>query len=450
MIPAIPVTPLAPMIPAQLPTPAPASSMPFELLIAREIILPDADVSTEAEAPLPVNIPLKTENVPTLPTRGDCEIVAPAGSRRPAPVGEEPAESEIVEPERAEDDVLPVVFVQVPIAPLLCNSAENIRPEAPVVTNSLPTKAVAPDVDYSVARTAVSEKPAVAKVDTLPTRVGTPQQQAASQESAPLPCSAAPAMPPTLTSASAAPGLETLIQEVAKVTETLTAPTPKPFANPPQAANITAEQWMTARVMPNASKVPTHPTVKTNDPVAATAEQSILEALTVPPAQEPVKVTAPVPMSLSMLDISGSPADPVIDRQLDFTASDRWLSDLASEVASFSEPQGKLIFRLSPESLGQLEVSVSRREDGVSVEIEAGSEEAQSVLSSNLPKLEQELRGKLRGSVETQIWTGAGTSGQGERQSQPRPAFTAPQSHSSFAADNAADPDTPQNSGLFA
>jgi flagellar hook-length control protein FliK len=450
MMPSIPLTSVAPMISAQLPTPAPASSMPFELLIANERILPGANVNTETEAPLPVNIPLKTNKVPALPTQADCEIVAPASSRKLAPIGEEPAEPEIVEPERADDDVLPIVFVQAPIAPLLCNSAENIRPEAPVVTNSLPAKAVAPEVDYSVARTAVPEKPAVAKVDTLPTRVGTPQQQAASQESAPLPCSAAPAMPPTLTSASAAPSLEILIQEVAKVTETLTAPTPKPSANPPQAANITAEQWMTARVMQNGSRVPTPPTVKTIEPAATKPEQSVLEALIVVPPQEPVKVTAPAPMSPSMLDISGPPADPVIDKQLDFASSDRWLSDLASEVASFSEPRGKLIFRLSPESLGQLEVSVSRREDSVSIEIEAGSEEAQSVLSSNLPKLEQELRGKLRGSVETQIWTGAGTSGQGERQSQPRPAFTAPQSHSSFAADNAADPDTPQNSGLFA
>jgi flagellar hook-length control protein FliK len=99
---------------------------------------------------------------------------------------------------------------------------------------------------------------------------------------------------------------------------------------------------------------------------------------------------------------------------LDMRAPDRWVGELVEQVGTLDDDQ--IRFQLSPEHLGQMEVSLSRGDDAVAIELRADSREAQSIIASSLPRLEQELKAKMRVSVEAQLAAHSGSAEQGQRQ----------------------------------
>jgi flagellar hook-length control protein FliK len=414
-----------------------------------------SSTGTEIGVPQPLAITLELNNASAQSDREICEPVAPTRKRKQAPNGDEPADPAVTAADDGTANAQPIALTQPQVALPPSIAAEAVRFEKSAVTCSLPPASASAGINYSSELSKILETLASTKMEVPTSRPIPSEQRVASPKNALTMRTVATQITASLTVNINESDLTTLADEVARVAEPLNVQLPKPVANPTPVANITAEQWITARVALHGNGPATRPVADADQRAVQKAIRSAPDvggpdASLIAPLPDSTKTPAPASVPFATSEISGSPADAIISRHLDFASSDRWLADLASEVASINKPDSKLIFRLSPESLGQLEVSVSRHDDAVSVGIEAGSDEAQSILSSNLPRLEQELRGKLRGPVDAQIWNGASASGQGERQSQPRPAPIFTSSQNAPAADIAADTESPQTSGLFA
>jgi Flagellar hook-length control protein FliK len=455
MIAAAPPATLPPAVPAQLLAPTAFEGRPFEQLIAEVRDLADSATGTEIDVPQPLAITLEVNNASAQSDREICEPVALTGKRKQAPNGDEPADPAVTAADDGKAKAQPIALTQPQVALPPSIAAEAVRFEKSAFTCSLPSASASAGINYSSELSKISETLASTKMEVLTSRPILSQQPVALPKNAPTLRTIVPQITASLTVNINESDLTTLADEVSGVAEPLSAQTPKPIPNPTPVANITAEQWITARVVLHGNGPATRPVADADQRAVQKTIRSApdvggLDASLIAPLPDSTKTPTPASGPLATTEISGPPADAIISRHLDFASSDRWLADLASEVASFNKPDSKLIFRLSPENLGQLEVSVSRHDDAFSVGIEAGSDEAQSILSSNLPKLEEELRGKLRGSVDAQIWNGTHTSGQGDRRSphHPKPVLTSNQTAS--AADIAADPECPQTSGLFA
>ena len=102
----------------------------------------------------------------------------------------------------------------------------------------------------------------------------------------------------------------------------------------------------------------------------------------------PIATSSPT----AIVDASASTIDTILDRQLDLVRNERWLGELAQDIASTSEGKDRVSFRLMPHQLGRLDVEVSRSNSGLSLTFRTESESAQSILSAAHTRLADELR----------------------------------------------------------
>lgn len=148
---------------------------------------------------------------------------------------------------------------------------------------------------------------------------------------------------------------------------------------------------------------------------AVPAELAIVEVK--PTVTQPIAPTQialyPTPLSP---DIAAPSPTPIAAEPLDMLHSDRWLNDLSAELAALPADTNRILFRLSPDNLGQLDIMLNRCDDSFALELRANSEEAQSMIANWLPRLEQELRAKVRMPVEAQLSSNHQTADQGQRQ----------------------------------
>jgi Meckel syndrome type 1 protein len=97
------------------------------------------------------------------------------------------------------------------------------------------------------------------------------------------------------------------------------------------------------------------------------------------PGQPDVTPTAP------LTKIAASPL-------LDLTQDIQWVETLARDIAASATTDGKLSFRLIPEYLGKLDISLIREPSHVDVRIETQNDMTARIISTEQPRLIEELR----------------------------------------------------------
>jgi hypothetical protein len=173
----------------------------------------------------------------------------------------------------------------------------------------------------------------------------------------------------------------------------------------------------------------------------------------------PVALSAAVPPSINAVtvcEMPNRPVDPPVEsaksaaRQLDFTQAETWQTDFIRDVSEVQAARGALHFRLTPATLGALDVTIHRSDAVLNVGIWTETDQAHSLISAALPKLEQELRTKGPASVTAQAWTAdPQTQNSHDRSGTPRPR---PARHDAPFTDHVADPQrqTTEPTGRFA
>ena len=123
-----------------------------------------------------------------------------------------------------------------------------------------------------------------------------------------------------------------------------------------------------------------------------------------------IKSMSDLPIATSpptvLMDARGSDIDNVLDRQLDLVRNERWLGELAQDIANTSDNKDRLSFRLMPHQLGRLDIEVSRSQSGLSLTIRTESDSAQSILTAAQSRLTDELRSQGVKLADTQMLSG--------------------------------------------
>lgn len=115
-----------------------------------------------------------------------------------------------------------------------------------------------------------------------------------------------------------------------------------------------------------------------------------------------------------------------LDRQLDLARDSAWLDQLARDISSAADKDGKLRFQLNPEHLGSLDIEVVRNHDGNAIRLSAETEAARQILADAQPRLIAEARAQGMKISETHVdlggqgSTNGGARGGGEGQQHPQ------------------------------
>lgn len=154
------------------------------------------------------------------------------------------------------------------------------------------------------------------------------------------------------------------------------------------------------------------------DPTAAIVQKQVAD------------IPAPAPGAAMSAAAPASPADMIVDRQLDLVRNEQWLGELAQDIASTSGDNNHLSFRLMPHQLGQLDVDVTRSHNGLSLAIHTESDSAQAILTAAQPRLADEIRAQGLKLADTQMFSGDARHSPGQDgSSRPAPlieTFTTP------------------------
>jgi flagellar hook-length control protein FliK len=106
--------------------------------------------------------------------------------------------------------------------------------------------------------------------------------------------------------------------------------------------------------------------------------------------------------------------------QLNLIEDTAWIDTLARDIAASSAGDGKLSFRLMPEFLGTLDISLTRNADSVDIQMQAATELAARLISAEQPRLIEELRQTGTRTGDFQMATGQ--QGNSPRQQHPSSA----------------------------
>jgi flagellar hook-length control protein FliK len=77
---------------------------------------------------------------------------------------------------------------------------------------------------------------------------------------------------------------------------------------------------------------------------------------------------------------------------LDLLSSDAWIDQLASDIVAARSSDDRLSFRLRPDHLGTLDVTIDNQPAGLSIALRVESDEAAAILNASTPRLADDLR----------------------------------------------------------
>lgn len=90
---------------------------------------------------------------------------------------------------------------------------------------------------------------------------------------------------------------------------------------------------------------------------------------------------------------STAPAQPAVNlSQLNLAEGAGWIDTLARDIAMSAANDGRLIFRLLPERLGQLDIVVNHSKGNVDITMQASTDAAASMIAADQPRLVEELQ----------------------------------------------------------
>jgi len=146
-------------------------------------------------------------------------------------------------------------------------------------------------------------------------------------------------------------------------------------------------------------------------PPVVALQRTLTEALPAFAAPQAAPVEA-APVSAST-PATLSPADQVIEQQLDLAQESEWLDRLAKDIARTASGEGHLRFRLHPEHLGSLHVEMTQGAAGASVRMTADTEAARAIIADAQPRLIAEARAQGVRISEAHVDLGGGGQPQG-------------------------------------
>ncbi len=209
-----------------------------------------------------------------------------------------------------------------------------------------------------------------------------PFTAAQADASAPAPATAAPAAP--VPGAAAA------------------APTPD-FAGPRDAAPTT----------------PVTPAVVRPDAMPTADPQAPKPAATDGGASMTVLFTQPAAPAATGVAPTAQPV-PVAERTLDMGSDDRWIAQLAADIAATKSSDGDIAFRLMPRHLGRLDVAMRQGDEGVTLKLDTQHEATATIVHAAQGRLVEDLRQQGVRVAGAEVTCTPGETGRQSQQGQGR------------------------------
>jgi hypothetical protein len=145
------------------------------------------------------------------------------------------------------------------------------------------------------------------------------------------------------------------------------------------------------------------PTAEPAPPAAPTPQEAVsstppvdiapTDATPAAPDSQPVAIAAPQ-LRAALPDVPQTPID---------TADPRWIARVADEIARTASSDGRARFRLNPETLGSVEVTVRHTADGISVRFEVENESTRTLIAHAEQRLHAEARANGLRIADTQV-----------------------------------------------
>jgi flagellar hook-length control protein FliK len=218
--------------------------------------------------------------------------------------------------------------------------------------------------------------------ETPTTATTLPFTAAQADASAPAPATAAPAAP--VPGAAAA------------------APTPD-FAGPRDAAPTT----------------PVTPAVVRPDATPTADPQAPKPAATDGGASMTVLFTQPAAPAATGVAPTAQPI-PVAERTLDMGSDDRWIAQLAADIAATKSSDGDIAFRLMPRHLGRLDVAMHQGDEGVTLKLDTQHEATATIVHAAQSRLVEDLRQQGVRVAGAEVTCTPGETGRQSQQGQGR------------------------------
>ena len=112
-------------------------------------------------------------------------------------------------------------------------------------------------------------------------------------------------------------------------------------------------------------------------------------------------------------------AAPVTERLLDMGSDDRWIAQLAADIAATKSDTGDLSFRLMPRHLGRLDVAMKMEEGGaISMKLDTQHEATATIVQAAQPRLVEDLRQQGVRVAEAQVTHTPAEAGRQQQQQQ--------------------------------
>ena len=107
----------------------------------------------------------------------------------------------------------------------------------------------------------------------------------------------------------------------------------------------------------------------------------------------------------------------VADRAMDVARGSLWLDQLAGDIAAMQDNDRDLVFRLIPAQLGQLDVKIANRDDGIQLSFNTQTDEAAHIIGGAQPRLVEELKAQGVRVAGSEVNTGSGHQSFGHQSS---------------------------------
>jgi flagellar hook-length control protein FliK len=122
-------------------------------------------------------------------------------------------------------------------------------------------------------------------------------------------------------------------------------------------------------------------------------------------------------------DVAARPAtdvsNVVAERALDVARGSLWLDQLAGDIAAVQDSERDLTFRLIPAQLGQLDVKIATRDDGMQLSFRTQTEDAAGIIATAQPRLVEELKAQGVRIAGSEVHTGSGQSSFAQQNGRP-------------------------------
>ncbi len=166
----------------------------------------------------------------------------------------------------------------------------------------------------------------------------------------------------------------------------------------PEVQPSTPLPWLfVARAAEPADTVKDKAIAPTTDRAPLTLPELTLPERTLPELALPM--TAPRSVDVLM---TAAPA-PVTDQALNLTRDTLWLDTLAREIVAASVSTDRVSFRLMPERLGPLDISLAHSDAGVAVRMTTHSDEAAAIIAAVQPRLIDDMKAQGLRVAEAQV-----------------------------------------------